>query len=96
MLKLHCCLHGPTAFVDESVGGALIALLLPWTNSMGLVQHGQCSNCTVACMSQVEAAASAARIHDAILAMPDGYQTLVGERGLKLSGGEKQRVAIAR
>lgn len=45
---------------------------------------------------QVEAAARAAHIHDTILAMPDGYATLVGERGLKLSGGEKQRVAIAR
>ncbi|GBF89753.1 metal ABC transporter permease [Raphidocelis subcapitata] len=45
---------------------------------------------------QVYAAARAARVHDAILSMPDGYETLVGERGLKLSGGEKQRVAIAR
>jgi ATP-binding cassette subfamily B protein len=44
----------------------------------------------------VEAAARAARVHDAIMAMPDGYGTVVGERGLKLSGGEKQRVAIAR
>lgn len=37
-----------------------------------------------------------ADLHDAIMRMPHGYQTMVGERGLKLSGGEKQRVAIAR
>ncbi|MEX2496995.1 MAG: ABC transporter ATP-binding protein/permease [Woeseia sp.] len=45
---------------------------------------------------EVERAARAAHIHDFIMAMPDGYETEVGERGLKLSGGEKQRVAIAR
>ena len=45
---------------------------------------------------QVIAAARAAHIHDFIETLPDGYGTLVGERGLKLSGGEKQRVAIAR
>ena len=45
---------------------------------------------------EVEAAARAARIHDFIVGLPQGYQTSVGERGLKLSGGEKQRVAIAR
>ncbi|XP_063646863.1 ATP-binding cassette sub-family B member 6 isoform X4 [Pan troglodytes] len=45
---------------------------------------------------EVEAAAQAAGIHDAIMAFPEGYRTQVGERGLKLSGGEKQRVAIAR
>lgn len=44
----------------------------------------------------VEAAARAARIHDFIVSTPLGYNTMVGERGLKLSGGEKQRVAIAR
>jgi ABC-type protease/lipase transport system fused ATPase/permease subunit len=37
-----------------------------------------------------------AHLHEAVLRMPDGYATMVGERGLKLSGGEKQRVAIAR
>jgi ATP-binding cassette subfamily B protein len=46
--------------------------------------------------AEVEHAARTAHVHDFIMAMPDGYQTLVGERGLKLSGGEKQRVAIAR
>ncbi len=45
---------------------------------------------------EVEAVARAARIHDFIAATPAGYGTMVGERGLKLSGGEKQRVAIAR
>ncbi len=45
---------------------------------------------------QVEEAAKAARIHDFISSTPLGYHTMVGERGLKLSGGEKQRVAIAR
>jgi ATP-binding cassette subfamily B protein len=45
---------------------------------------------------QVEEAARAARIHDFIVATPKGYAAMVGERGLKLSGGEKQRVAIAR
>lgn len=44
----------------------------------------------------IVAAARAASIHDFIESLPDGYQTMVGERGLKLSGGEKQRVAIAR
>jgi ATP-binding cassette subfamily B protein len=41
-------------------------------------------------------AARAASIHDFVMSLPDGYKTQVGERGLKLSGGEKQRVAIAR
>ena len=45
---------------------------------------------------EVEAAARLARIDDFVKSLPDGYDTMVGERGLKLSGGEKQRVAIAR
>jgi len=46
--------------------------------------------------SDVEGAAKAAKIHDFITSLPEGYETTVGERGLKLSGGEKQRVGIAR
>ncbi len=49
-----------------------------------------------ASIEMVEAAAKAASVHDFIVGLPNGYQTQVGERGLKLSGGEKQRVAIAR
>ena len=51
---------------------------------------------TGASRSQVESAARAAHIHAFIASTPKGYDTMVGERGLKLSGGEKQRVAIAR
>jgi ATP-binding cassette subfamily B protein len=49
-----------------------------------------------ATQEEVEGAARSARIHEFIASTPDGYNTMVGERGLKLSGGEKQRVAIAR
>ena len=51
---------------------------------------------TNATTKEVEAAAKMARIHDFVMDLPDGYESTVGERGLKLSGGEKQRVAIAR
>ena len=51
---------------------------------------------TGATQDEIETAAKAARIHDFIASTPKGYNTSVGERGLKLSGGEKQRVAIAR
>src|SRR6185437_4641793 len=46
--------------------------------------------------AEIEQAARLARLHDFIVTLPNGYQTLVGERGVKLSGGEKQRVSIAR
>ena len=45
---------------------------------------------------EVEDAARLAQIHDFVVQLPNGYDTMVGERGLKLSGGEKQRVSIAR
>jgi len=49
-----------------------------------------------ASQAEIVKAAKAAKIHDFVMGLPDGYQTTVGERGLKLSGGEKQRVGIAR
>jgi ATP-binding cassette subfamily B protein len=45
---------------------------------------------------EIVAACRAARIHDLVMSLPDGYDTVVGERGYRLSGGEKQRIAIAR
>jgi ATP-binding cassette subfamily B protein len=49
-----------------------------------------------ASFEEIEAAAKAANIHDTIMSFPAGYETMVGERGYRLSGGEKQRIAIAR
>ena len=56
------------------------------------IQYGRLG----ASLDEVHAAAEAAHIKDFIDSLPDGWRTIVGERGLKLSGGEKQRVAIAR
>jgi len=52
--------------------------------------------CPDATEDEVVAASRLANIHDYVMSLPDGYQTLVGERGVKLSGGQKQRIAIAR
>jgi ATP-binding cassette subfamily B protein len=56
------------------------------------IAYGRCG----ATHEEIVRAAQTANIHDFIVSLPDGYQSLVGERGLKLSGGEKQRIAIAR
>ncbi|KAN0061767.1 ATP-binding cassette-type vacuolar membrane transporter Hmt1 [Thecaphora frezii] len=60
------------------------------------IRHNILYGDTKASDEAVEAAALAAQIHDRILSFPNGYNTVVGERGVRLSGGEKQRVAIAR
>jgi ATP-binding cassette subfamily B protein len=52
--------------------------------------------CPDASDEEIEAAARTARIHDLVASLPDGYDTVVGERGYRFSGGEKQRIAIAR
>ncbi len=56
------------------------------------IAYGRCG----ASQEDIEQAARMANIHDFIASLPEGYDTVVGERGLKLSGGEKQRIAIAR
>lgn len=58
-------------------------------NNIGFGRHGSS-------LRDIEGAARVAHLHEAIVRMPNGYETLVGDRGLKLSGGERQRVAIAR
>ena len=60
------------------------------------IGYGRAGGIDATTPDEIEAAAKAAYIHDFVRSLPDGYDTTVGERGLKLSGGEKQRVAIAR
>ena len=60
------------------------------------IGYGRAGGIDATSKGEIEAAAKAAYIHDFVRSLPDGYDTTVGERGLKLSGGEKQRVAIAR
>jgi ATP-binding cassette, subfamily B, bacterial len=100
--------YDPTAGTIRVDGHELSDLSLSWLRSqIGIVtQETFLFHATVAenlryarpdaTQAELEAACRAAYIHDFIAGLPEGYQTLVGERGYRLSGGEKQRLAIAR
>ncbi|RLJ68322.1 lipid A export permease/ATP-binding protein MsbA [Sulfurisoma sediminicola] len=80
------CLRGNIALVSQDV------VLFNDTVAANIAYGGM----GAATREEVEAAARAAHAHEFIMAMPQGYETLVGERGVKLSGGQRQRLAIAR
>jgi ATP-binding cassette subfamily B protein len=84
------------AVTQASVRGAIGIVPQDTVLFNDTVQYNIAYGRTGATRDEVEAAARSAHIHDFIAATPKGYDTMVGERGLKLSGGEKQRVAIAR
>lgn len=79
-------------WLREQVGVVSQEPILFATSIADNIRYGR----TTATQAEVEAAAKAANAHAFIASFPDGYQTLVGERGVRLSGGQKQRVAIAR
>src|ERR1700749_1674134 len=62
----------------------------------GTIEDNLRLGCPDASEAELAAAARAANAHEFILALPDGYQTVIGERGARLSGGQRQRIAIAR
>jgi subfamily B ATP-binding cassette protein MsbA len=80
------CLRGNIALVSQDV------VLFNDTVAANIAYGGMGG----ATRAEVEAAARAAHAHEFIMAMPEGYETMVGERGVKLSGGQRQRLAIAR
>jgi len=80
----------------ESLRKKIGVVLQQTTLFSGTIQENIAYGCTEAGLDEVIAAAKTAQAHDFIMAMPDGYDSLVEERGANLSGGQKQRIAIAR
>lgn len=82
------------ASIAYNIGSVVVLTLKFWGFEMlmHLSRYGKLGSSH----EEVEAAAKAAQMHDRIMSFPEGYETKVGERGVRLSGGEKQRVAIAR
>jgi ATP-binding cassette subfamily B protein len=108
LMKLLLRFYSPTAGIIRLDGTDLTALKIPDLRAaFGLVSqdvflfHGSVAENIAygrpgADQAEIEAAAKAAEAHDFILQLPQGYDTIVGERGQKLSGGQRQRVSIAR
>jgi len=108
LMKLLLRFYSPTAGIIRLDGTDLTALKIPDLRAaFGLVSqdvflfHGSVTENIAygrpgADQAEIEAAAKAAEAHDFILQLPQGYDTIVGERGQKLSGGQRQRVSIAR
>ena len=108
LMKLLLRFYSPTAGIIKLDGTDLTALKIPDLRAaFGLVSqdvflfHGSVAENIAygrpgADQAEIEAAAKAAEAHDFILQLPQGYDTIVGERGQKLSGGQRQRVSIAR
>lgn len=82
------------ASIAYNIGSVVVPMLKFWGFEM-LMHHSRYGKLGSS-HEEVEAAAKAAQMHDRIMSFPEGYETKVGERGVRLSGGEKQRVAIAR
>jgi ABC-type multidrug transport system fused ATPase/permease subunit len=78
--------------------GCVFLEFISGTVAYGVGVDGECLSYAKfeASQEEVEEAAKAAQMHDRVMSFPDKYETKVGERGIRLSGGEKQRVAIAR
>ncbi len=108
LMKLLLRFYSPTAGIIRLDGTDMTALKIPDLRAaFGLVSqdvflfHGSVAENIAygrpgADQAEIEAAAKAAEAHDFILQLPQGYDTIVGERGQKLSGGQRQRVSIAR
>lgn len=84
--------HATTASLEQSVGVVTQETFLFHDTIAANLRYAKPG----ATEEELEAAARAANIHDFVASLPDGYQTVVGERGYRLSGGEKQRIALAR
>src|SRR3546814_11678376 len=84
--------EGPPAFLRRNIALVSQELTLFDDSIRSNIAYGR----PEADLADIEAAARHAAAHDFIMALPEGYDTLVGENGVKLSGGQRQRIAIAR